>query len=453
MFLGDQGRDTLIAYNILHGDFTFIGPMTSVGNFYLGPFYYYFIAPWLFIFNYSPVGPAFGIAFFSLLTILLLYYFIFKVSKSHLIAFFASLIYATNPIVVEYSRFSWNPNLLPFASLLFVYLSYRFSRSSKLKNQQIIALGITYGIILQLHYLAGLIILLPIILNFSFWKNIKKNYKAWLVLIGSVLITELPFILFEYKHDFREVKNLLSAINTTSNTGIITLDLISIIKSLSNVIRQLNNRFLIGYALFLPIALAFYSQKTKNKFAKLIFVFTFISLLSLSLYNGPLYDHYFAFAFFLPVLTLTYLYLKIKKTKRSLKLLITYSLIIISLNLIGVYQKIFKYPANNQIKTTIKAVDLIINQSQNKPFNFALLSDNNYDLGYKYFFKLKKAPLKTIHQKLTDQLFVVCEKPKDTCQPIGNSLWDVAAFGWAQINQTYAIPPLTIYKLTHYQNQ
>ena len=45
-FLGDQGRDVVIVRDFLkHGNLFFIGPQTSIGNMYLGPYYYYFIAP------------------------------------------------------------------------------------------------------------------------------------------------------------------------------------------------------------------------------------------------------------------------------------------------------------------------------------------------------------------------------------------------------------------------
>jgi len=46
MFLGDQGRDAIIVKNIFTKfDPVFIGPVTSVGNMYLGPLYYYFVVP------------------------------------------------------------------------------------------------------------------------------------------------------------------------------------------------------------------------------------------------------------------------------------------------------------------------------------------------------------------------------------------------------------------------
>ena len=36
-FLGDEGRDVLIAKGILEGDFTLLGPRASAGDFFLGP--------------------------------------------------------------------------------------------------------------------------------------------------------------------------------------------------------------------------------------------------------------------------------------------------------------------------------------------------------------------------------------------------------------------------------
>ena len=50
MFQGDQGRDAMVVANIFKNlDPVFIGPVTSIGNMYLGPFYYYFMLPFLFL--------------------------------------------------------------------------------------------------------------------------------------------------------------------------------------------------------------------------------------------------------------------------------------------------------------------------------------------------------------------------------------------------------------------
>src|SRR3972149_2089102 len=73
VFLGDEGRDALVVYNILHGHITLLGPTSSVGGFFLGPIYYYFMAPFLLLSNYDPVGPAIMVVLFGLATIFLVY--------------------------------------------------------------------------------------------------------------------------------------------------------------------------------------------------------------------------------------------------------------------------------------------------------------------------------------------------------------------------------------------
>src|SRR3990170_4498841 len=58
-FLGDEGRDALVVRRLLvNADPILVGPGTSIGNMYLGPLYYYMMAPALLLANFSPVGPA-----------------------------------------------------------------------------------------------------------------------------------------------------------------------------------------------------------------------------------------------------------------------------------------------------------------------------------------------------------------------------------------------------------
>ena len=69
-FLGDEGRDMLIVRHIFTDfDIPFIGPTSSAGGFFLGPVYYYFMAPFLALFRFDPVGPAIMVALFGIATI------------------------------------------------------------------------------------------------------------------------------------------------------------------------------------------------------------------------------------------------------------------------------------------------------------------------------------------------------------------------------------------------
>ena len=47
-FLGDEGRDVLVVKRmIVDHKWTLLGPTASVGGFFLGPIYYYFMLPFL----------------------------------------------------------------------------------------------------------------------------------------------------------------------------------------------------------------------------------------------------------------------------------------------------------------------------------------------------------------------------------------------------------------------
>src|SRR3989338_433010 len=74
IFLGDEGRDMLVVKRmIVDKKFTLLGPITSVGSIYMGPIYYYMIAPFLFVWRFDPVGPAVMVALLSVFTIYLIY--------------------------------------------------------------------------------------------------------------------------------------------------------------------------------------------------------------------------------------------------------------------------------------------------------------------------------------------------------------------------------------------
>ncbi|MEK7522735.1 MAG: hypothetical protein AAB569_04075, partial [Patescibacteria group bacterium] len=109
-FLGDQGRDAIVVKRILTLEhFPAIGAPTSIGQVYLGPFYYYFIAPWLLFFKYQPIGLAFSVAFFSCLY-LLVNYFIVKELFDKRVALISTIFLSFSSILIDFSSFSLNPN-------------------------------------------------------------------------------------------------------------------------------------------------------------------------------------------------------------------------------------------------------------------------------------------------------------------------------------------------------
>src|SRR6185312_2342583 len=127
---------------------------------------------------------------------------------------------------------------------------------------------------------------------------------------------------------------------------------------------------------------------------------------------------------------------------------------LIVLNLQGVP---FRYPANRQLLQTEIISRFVLDQADNKPFNFALITGGNSDHAYRYFFTVWGHPPTTIENAavdpkrstVTDQLLVVCESLP--CYPLGNSLWEIAGFGRAQVVGHWKVSVVEIYKLEHYQ--
>jgi 4-amino-4-deoxy-L-arabinose transferase-like glycosyltransferase len=107
-FLGDEGRDVLVVKRmIVDQKWTLLGPTASVGGFFLGPIYYYFMLPFLWFWKLDPTGPAVMVALFGIATI----YLVFRVGKDFfgdLAGLIAASLYAVSPVVIAYSRASWN---------------------------------------------------------------------------------------------------------------------------------------------------------------------------------------------------------------------------------------------------------------------------------------------------------------------------------------------------------
>ena len=107
-FLGDEGRDAIIVRRLLVDfDPILIGPRTSIGDMYLGPLYYYMMAPALLLANFSPVGPAIMIALLGVVTIFFVWYVVREWFSSSLQgrslqagALIAAFLYAISPVVI-----------------------------------------------------------------------------------------------------------------------------------------------------------------------------------------------------------------------------------------------------------------------------------------------------------------------------------------------------------------
>ena len=475
-FLGDEGRDVLVVYKILHGSFTLLGPTASVGGFFLGPIYYYFMAPFLWLFNYDPVGPAVMVALFGIATVWLVY----KVGKELFgtsVGLIAAGLYAISPLVVTYSRSSWNPNLMPFFSLLMIYSIYKALLNNSLKL--FIWSGFLFGIAMQLHYLSvflGVIIFAYVLLyRFAYSKNnfLTGIIKEYLYIFLGLLIGWSPFLAFEIRHGFR---NIISIFNFVFH-GQETNGNIHFFQTAGNVFFRIFGRLItndpktainlwyfatliLGTAsIFFLLYKCFKEFKLHSQdFGKysLVLVWFIFGVGLFGFYKKSIYDYYFGFMFPLPFLIVGILLKGFWTNKVGKALSIFVLIVLVWLNSLTAP---FTLPANRQLDQMESIAKFVIGKTDNKPFNFALIAQGNSDHAYRYFFAvwgkdptiIQNVAVDPQRKTVTNQLLVVCEQVN--CGPLGYSEWEIAGFGRAQIAGEWSVSVVKVFKLVHYMGK
>ena len=454
VFLGDEGRDMLVAKRmIVNNKIPFLGPTASVGGFYLGPIYYWMAAPFLAIWRLNPVGPSYMVAIFGVATVFLLYKFL-KETTGLWPAFLASLLYATAPLIVRYSRSSWNPNPLPFFAILLIYSLYL--AIAQKKPMFFLLAGLSFGVAIQLHYLA--IILVPIaVLIIALNTNFRHWPKAFILNFLGAVITFSPFLLFEIKHHFPNFITIHEFVTRESTHGYKTFNLVDIVASRGNMfleeVSKLKGTFLTKIVFWALTFGGIYSlvkfrhDPKKSLISSIAIIWFLGGLAGLRFYTGEIFDYYYGFMYPAPFL-LAGLVFSIWWNKNIIRLIcIAVTIITVSW---FVKNGFYTSPPNKLINQTQTVTDFVINKSGGKPFNFALISDHNSDHAYRYFLEIKGYQPTELETMVTDQLLVVCESQK--CAPLGHPTWEIAGFGRGQIAGEWELPNIGIrvFKLTHW---
>lgn len=455
-YLGDEGRDVRIVRDLISkGNLVFIGPQTSVGNMYLGPMYYYMMAPALLLANFNPVGPAIMIALLGVLTIFVTWY-ITREWFGKVAAFITALIFAISPVAIIYSRSSWNPNPMPFFALITIYGIY--TAWQKKHYHWLPIIGFTFAAALQMHYLGLLLaptILIIWLLSLKETKGSQKNkdsfIKKSLVGIGIFLVTMSPLLLFDLKHSWLNFKAFTALIfggqGSINSAGIFNrIFSVSTLVSKDLFFGNQNLTQVILLLIPLIISILFFVKNIKKPAVKIIGLWLVVGILGLGLYKNDVYIHYLGFlypAVYILIGALFSCMLRENKFPKGFAIILLLALIYS--NIINSPQR---FTPNYQMKRTENVVDLVINKSSNQPFNFALIAKQNYDESYRYFLENKDAKMLPGDKKLADQLFVVCEDG-DSCKPEGNSKYEVAIFGIAKVVDQWSVDNIKIYKMVH----
>ena len=209
-FYFDQGRDALVIWRLWHEGRPFlIGPVTGLAGIFLGPFYYYLIAPFYLIGGGDPVYPAVFLAFLSTLAIFMVY-FLGKEMHSRLAGIIATTIAAFSFYIVLAGRWLANPTPILLTSVLFLWSLWEIATGKD--RRWWVAAVFLVGISLQLEA-ASAVFYLPVVLVFAGWQRKRLPDKKILAIsIVVFLLTFLPQIAFNFRHDnilFNNFKKVL----------------------------------------------------------------------------------------------------------------------------------------------------------------------------------------------------------------------------------------------------
>ena len=204
----DQGRDFLAVSKIIYEkDLTLIGQTTGLQGVFYGPWWYYFLAPLIYVFGGDPQKVAIALALFGAITVVATYLLLKTLTNNSLISFALSIVVAISNLWMFGPVHIWHPSITPLLLIVFVYILHKIV--SHPKPLYYFALGIVAFLAIDTSASFGFIFAIYLLISpFIFKKQLlRKEYL--LVLLGAFLILS-PRLIFEFKNNFLISKSVIS---------------------------------------------------------------------------------------------------------------------------------------------------------------------------------------------------------------------------------------------------
>ena len=221
-FSHDQARDERIVSNVLEGKapLPLLGPNAGGTKFNSGPIYYYFAYVSEAIFGNHPEQMAYPVLFFAILAIPMLFIFLREYFDRKISLALTALL-SVSYFFVFSSRFSSNPNLIPFFLLLnlFAFLKIMISKGKALWGWSVVA-GLALGIGLQLHtvYLTIMPVVTLGVFAYLFFKKFPTAWKSLLIIIAVSLLVNIGQIISETQTGWQNSRNFLAGFEHKSKS-------------------------------------------------------------------------------------------------------------------------------------------------------------------------------------------------------------------------------------------
>lgn len=426
-FLGDQGRDAIIMRNIMTGtEFPLLGPPSSIGMVFLGPFYYYLLSPFLLLFAFNPIGVAYGIFFLTIIGLITQFYIVKKIVNSYTAIIFTCLVVFAYPLV-DISRFAWNPNLVPLFSFFVLVAGYRFIKNDK--EVDAIILGIIFALATQLHHLTFLLavpIVLCILYHFLTSQDKVTIISNIFIAVIAFMAGNAPFLWYELNHNFTNIEKLTRFFTETNghNSASFFSKLLETNHAFFEHIIKIGwNPYaaIIIFTLMIGLSIWAIIKYKPSIFIILNFINIVTFLLLFSVVNTLRHAHYYASLYISFFLILAYLFSVIPL--RIIKYTVT-SIFLIAFIATTIPRYYFLYEKNpsKQIETTQKVAKSIQDHNPQGAFQIAILPGHISPDPYSYFLEKNGSNILLYDSyEQPNEFYVICLGPG--CIPTNEPFW------------------------------
>ncbi len=386
----DQEYAANFAYNVLRVyPIQLIGQGLSVEGLFMGPWYFYYLVPFFAVTNLHPLGGVIGsviLSLFIILTYFLVGKSLFGIKAGIIAAFIRSLLS---------TEMGNDLSMAPaYASELIVLITWvLFYKYWQGQTKYLLILGFVFGLYTSIHP-----ILFPfyfVFLTLLILKRKLPDIKYLFLSVFAFILPIVPLIIFEYLHNFLEVKRLAELFSTSPAEGGRTYEIIKYLSLNAGEPQRILNlnfipeQFFTILFLTIIIILAFKGVGFwKDKFHKyFLFIAYFVFLIYYTFFPTHVPEYYFQ-----GLTTLAILYipanLALMVKHRLLRILLI--IIIINFTFVNIQSLIGKW--NNPSLITLYNKDVIVREiikrtSPNQEFYVSYIKEPGWNFGFDYLFK------------------------------------------------------------------
>ncbi len=179
----------------------------------LGPLFYYIEYLSAVIFGATPGESVMLITLLSIATIPLFYFFAREFFQSRLALALTALL-ATSLYFVVYSRFGWNPNLIPFFSLASAYCLLQTSQTKLAKSDRgrwLVGASASFAFLSNMHFLAFTVF--PVIcVAYLLWTRPAVPWKYWILAVVTFCVLNTPLVINDIKTGGENYKAFIASV-------------------------------------------------------------------------------------------------------------------------------------------------------------------------------------------------------------------------------------------------